>query len=107
MTFGELAIEENGNKDYETGQHLVGVMIPHVRENTPGTAAPIGQLTKQKSMIKSEDIDLDIGDDSAMIAYAKLGSIAVFAAVVSYLTVPIMIRVLEGALSVLNDSQDL
>ena len=105
-TFGELAIEENGAKECEMGQHLVGVMIPKVRETAQDNAAPIGQVVKQKSMVEG-GVGSGIGNDSATITYAKLGSIAVFAAVVSYLSVPVLTRMFEGLLYILDWNQEL
>ena len=105
MTFGELAIEESGEKEFETGQHLVGVMIPKIRQCIRSTVAPTGQLARRKSMIKIGDLGADVGDDSALVAYAKLGSIGVFAAVVSYIMVPMLIRVFNRILYIVEDKE--
>ncbi len=106
MTFGELAIEECGEQDFEIGQRLEGVMIPKIRETIQRVAAT-GQVAKRKSLIKEGDLGTEVFDDSASVVYAKVISIAIFAAVVSYITVPIMVRILQRILSVFDDKQEL
>ena len=105
MTFGELAIEESGDKEFESGQQLVGVMIPKIRQSIQSTVTPTGQLARQKSMIKIGDLGTNVGDDSALVAYAKLGSIGVFAAVVSYILVPMLIRLFNSILYVVEHKE--
>lgn len=107
MTFGEVAIEESAEKDFEVGQQLEGVMIPKIRHDFRGTTAPPGQPAKDKSLIKTGDLGADNGDDSASVVYMKIGSIALFAAVVSYVAVPMIIRIFQGVLHLFDGKQDL
>jgi len=66
-------------------------MIPKIRE-VPKTLAPIGQPARHKSLIKVGGLGAGIGDDSAMIAYIKIGSMAMVSALVSYFVVPLTVR---------------
>jgi len=90
ISIGELAIEE-AKSDYQVGQQLIGAMIPKIRE-VPKTLAPIGQPARHKSLIKVGGLGAGIGDDSAMIAYIKIGSMAMVSALVSYFVVPLTVR---------------
>lgn len=85
MTFGDVAIEEAPDDNAEVGQQLVGVMIPKIRE-IPRLVAPQGQLTRSNG-----------GNDSIIFAYTKIGTMAVIAAIASYVAVPLMAKILSFA----------
>jgi hypothetical protein len=99
MKLGELAIEEAADENYEVGQQLVGKMIPKIRR-IPKTSAPRGQPAKRKSLIKNGELGADVGDDLALVAYIRIGSMAVTACFVSYLVVPLIVQ----SLSILSSS---
>ena len=86
---GEIVMEET-EANREAGQQLVGTMIPKIQE-IPRTVAPIGQPTKHKSLIKIGDLGADVGNDSAIFAYIKIGSMVLVASGVTYFVVPLMI----------------
>ena len=85
MTFGDVAIEEAAGDNAEVGQQLVGLMIPKIRD-IPRVVVPRGQLTRG-----------DGGNDSVIFAYTKIGTMAMIAAVVSYVAVPLMAKILSYA----------
>lgn len=86
LGLSELAMQEAGyHRKRVPGQHLVGHMIPHV-ETLGFTEAPIGQATKAAA--KSSK-------DSDSAAYAKLGGLAVAAAVITYFAVPFLASMAE------------
>lgn len=101
VEFGEMVISEVIKGDDEVnhgvGQHLIGSMIPKVRQ-APRTEAPLGQPLRKKSQSSEGGLLGDIGDDSTFTAISKLGTIALISAAVSYLTVPLLLQCLPDSL---------
>lgn len=95
LSLGELAIQEALPVDFAVGQQLVGVMIPSLRE-APKTVAPKGQAAKNKKILKIGALGSDVGNDTTITAFSKIGAMAVIAAIVSYIAVPIMVKYLPN-----------
>ena len=82
-SLGALAMQEAGHHQVRVdGQQLIGEIIPKIFE-MPSTEAPTGKPTK-----KGDGDIPDYGDDSYVMAVAKLGIILVGAAIVSVYIVP-------------------
>ena len=76
------ALEESvySSAHRETGQHLVGLMIPKVQEVTPAI--------EERQVKKPED--------SAPLASVKIGSAVCIAAIITYFLVPFLIHIVQS-----------
>lgn len=101
LPLAEVAMQEAGyNRKRIPGQHLVGDMIPRV-EDVGFTEAPTGQATARPGLVDKSGPGggLSTGPETDIQAYAKIGSVVVGAAVVSWCVVPVFSALTEQALS--------
>ena len=101
LPLSEIAMQEAGyNRKRIPGQHLVGDMIPRV-EDVGFTEAPTGQATAHPRLVDKSGPGGAVGTGpvSDVQAYAKIGSVVVGAAVVSWCVVPVFSALTEQALN--------
>ena len=101
LPLSEVAMQEAGyNRKRVPGQHLVGDMIPHV-EDIGFTEAPTGQATAYPRLVDRSGPGGAVGSghESDAQAYAKIGTVVVGAAVVSWFVVPVFSAMTEQALN--------
>jgi hypothetical protein len=101
LPLSEVAMQEAGyNRKRVPGQHLVGDMIPSV-EDVGATEAPTGQAIAHPRLVDRSGPGGAVGNGhvSDAQAYAKIGTVVVGAAVVSWLVVPLFSAVTEQALN--------
>lgn len=101
LPLSEVAMQEAGyNRKRVPGQHLVGDMIPRV-EDVGFTEAPTGQATARPGLVDKSGPGGAVGGgpESDMQAYAKIGSVVVGAAIVSWCVVPVFSSLTEQALN--------
>ena len=101
LPLSEVAMQEAGyNRKRVPGQHLVGDMIPRI-EDIGFTEAPTGQATARPRLVDRSGPGGAVGSgpESDVQAYAKIGSVVVGAAVVSWFVVPFFSALTEQALN--------
>jgi len=103
VSMAELAMKEAGkDRIREEGQQLVGAMIPKLK-TVSKSEAPVGQPTKEKSLLFVEDPGATIEIDSTFVAISKLSTVLVLAAIITWLGIPLI----QAAVEYLVDSMKL